>query len=61
MFAALRRDGSTASMMSRMYPFEEFNHLMGLERQRERERAAVPIVEVKNGAPPPNGRRRRSA
>jgi hypothetical protein len=44
-----------------MYPFDEFNHLMGLERQRERERAAVPIVEVRKDAPVPNGRRRRSA
>lgn len=60
-YGTLRRDGSTASLMSRMFPFEEFNHLMGLERQRERERAAVPIVEVRKDAPATSGRRRRSA
>jgi 2-methylisocitrate lyase-like PEP mutase family enzyme len=60
-YGALRREGSTVSMMSRLCPFEDFNHLMGLERQRERERAAVPIVEVTRQAPPPGGRRRRSA
>ena len=41
-YTALRREGSTANMMSRLYPFEEFNALLGLERQRERERGAVP-------------------
>lgn len=54
-YTALRREGSTANMMSRLYPFEEFNSLLGLERQRERERSAVPP----SAAPPP--RRRRSA
>jgi methylisocitrate lyase len=53
-FAALRREGSTAGMLERLYPFEELNSLLGLERQRERERAAVPAVEV-------SPRRRRSA
>ena len=60
-YTALRREGSTANMMSRLYPFEEFNSLLGLERQRERERGAVPI-EVKSERPtPPPPRRRRSA
>lgn len=54
-YTALRREGSTANMMQRLYPFEEFNSLLGLERQRERERGAVPPTV----APPP--RRRRSA
>ena len=53
-FAALRKEGSTAQMMSRLYPFEEFNALVGLDRQRERERAAVPTVEIKaEHSPPP--------
>jgi methylisocitrate lyase len=54
-YAALRKDGSTGQMMERLYPFEEFNALLGLEAQRVRERAAVPP----DVAPPP--RRRRSA
>jgi 2,3-dimethylmalate lyase len=59
-FGALRREGSTANVMTKLYKFEEFNDLLGLERQRERERAAVPI-EVKTSAPPPAARRRRTA
>ena len=50
-YAALRRDGSTVSMMERLYPFESFNDLVGLDRHRERERQAM-------AAPP--GRRTRS-
>lgn len=57
-FTALRRDGSTVGMLDRLYPFDELNSILGLERQRERERAAVP-ADVKTTAPPP--RRRRSA
>ncbi len=51
-YAALRRDGSTVSMMERIYPFESFNDLVGLDRHRERERLAM-------AAPP--GRRTRSS
>jgi methylisocitrate lyase len=36
-FATLRREGTTASMMERLLPFEEFNTLVGLERHRARE------------------------
>jgi 2-methylisocitrate lyase-like PEP mutase family enzyme len=36
-FATLRREGSTASTMSRLLPFEDFNALVGLERHRARE------------------------
>lgn len=57
-FTALRRDGSTVGMLDRLYPFDELNSLLGLERHRERERAALP-PDVKTTPPPP--RRRRSA
>ncbi len=57
-FTALRRDGSTVGMLDRLYPFDELNSLLGLERHRERERAALP-PDVKTTTPPP--RRRRSA
>jgi len=59
-YVALRKDGSTAHVMQRLYPFEEFNALLGLDRQRERERAAVP-VQVRTTAPPQPPRRRRTA
>jgi methylisocitrate lyase len=38
-FKTLRRDGSTAAMMDRLLPFEDFNALVGLERHRAREAA----------------------
>ena len=59
-YAVLRRDGSSAHVMDRLYPFEQFNALLGLEKHRARESAAVP-VEVKTQAPPPATRRRRTA
>jgi methylisocitrate lyase len=47
-FVALRRDGSTVSLLERIYPFEDFNDLVGLDAHRSRERAAL--------ASPPRGR-----
>src|SRR5262245_16604438 len=54
-FATLRREGSTASMMSRLLPFEDFNSLVGLERHgaRERESASGPR-RVRPGAAAPS-------
>ena len=49
-FTALRREGSTASLLERIYPFEDFNPMLGLDRHREIEKAAVAE----------SGRRRRS-
>jgi len=40
-FSALRREGSTSALLDRIFPFEDFNDLLGLERHREAERAAV--------------------
>ncbi len=40
-YRALRQDGSTVSVIDRIYPFEGFNSLLGLEQHRERERAAA--------------------
>lgn len=40
-FLALRREGTTAKMLDRIYPFEDFNRLLGLDRHREMERLAV--------------------
>lgn len=40
-FTALRREGTTAGILERIYPFEDFNALLGLDRHREREKAAM--------------------
>jgi 2,3-dimethylmalate lyase len=40
-FLALRREGTTVGMLERIYPFEEFNALLGLDAHRERERVAM--------------------
>lgn len=54
-FATLRREGSTASMMDRLLPFEDFNALVGLERHRAREsgRSAPPRRARSGPAVPP--------
>jgi methylisocitrate lyase len=44
-FQALLRDGSTAGMLDRLYPFEKFNSLMGLEAHRAGESAALEGVQ----------------
>jgi 2,3-dimethylmalate lyase len=50
-FATLRREGSTAAMMDRLLPFEDFNALVGLERHRARESArATPARRSKPSA-----------
>lgn len=43
-FATLRREGSTASLLERLYDFDEFNALMGLDRHREREARVAPLA-----------------
>src|SRR5581483_7920638 len=40
-FLALRREGTTVGMLERIYPFEDFNALLGLDDHRERERLAM--------------------
>jgi methylisocitrate lyase len=60
-YAALRREGSTAHVMDRLYPFEQFNALLGLERHRVREAAAVPVTVKSEPPSPPPTRRRRTA
>jgi len=60
-YAALRREGSTAHVMDRLYPFEQFNALLGLERHRARETAAVPVTVKTQPPSPPATRRRRTA
>jgi methylisocitrate lyase len=50
-YRTLSREGTTASLLERLYEFERFNGLMGLEAQRERERDA--ITSEGEGAPRP--------
>jgi methylisocitrate lyase len=60
-FATLRREGSTASIMDRLVSFDEFNSLMELERHRaaeQRAAAAPPAASKRDRAAPPPPRLR---
>jgi methylisocitrate lyase len=56
LFATLRRTGSTADALTRLISFDDFNELVGLSAQREREAAwqryAEALVAERNGVDP---------
>ena len=46
LFAELRATGTTASLLPRMLAFDEFNALVGLPAQREREAALQAFADA---------------